>query len=150
MNAHNGTRKRKANRRKRRASVVFRRFRTGSATIETAVFLPVIAFLTFGSIELCNLIFMRQTLQVAAYEAARSATRPGGSEALGTLRAQEVLTSRGVSSYNVQFSPTISTTTPRGTQVRVTVSTGSSSLSYAPFRIFSGSTISSSTTMVRQ
>jgi hypothetical protein len=114
------------------------------------VFLPVVAFLTFGAIELSNLMFARQTLAIASYEAVRSATRPGGSEGLGTFRAQEVLNARGITTYNISYTPAITNTTPRGTMITVTVSTGSGSLTYAPFRIFSGSSISSSTTMVRQ
>jgi Flp pilus assembly protein TadG len=126
------------------------RLRHGVATIETAVTLPLLAFLTFGSIELSNMMYLRQSMTIASYEGVRSATRPGGSQGLAQTRIQEVLTARGVTSYTVQFTPTITTTTPRGTMIQVTVSATSSSLQYAPFRLFSGSWISSSSTMVRQ
>lgn len=124
--------------------------RRGVATIETAVTLPLLAFLTFGSIELSNMMFLRQTMSIASYEGVRSATRPGGSQGLAESKIQELLTARGVTSYSVQFNPTITTATARGTMIQVTVSTTPSSISYAPFRLFSGSTISSSATMVRQ
>ncbi len=124
--------------------------RRGVATIETAVTLPLLAFLTFGSIELSNMMFLRQSMSIASYEGVRSATRPGGSQGLAETKIQELLNVRGVAAYSVQFNPAITTETPRGTMIRVTVSTTPTSISYAPFRLFSGSSISSSTTMVRQ
>jgi Flp pilus assembly protein TadG len=124
--------------------------RRGVATIETAVTLPLLAFLTFGSIELSNMMFLRQSMSIASYEGARSATRPGGSQGLAATKIQEVLTARGVASFSVAFNPTITTATPRGTMIQVTVTTPTTSISYAPFRLFSGSTVSSSSTMVRQ
>ncbi|MDZ4851221.1 MAG: TadE family protein [Pirellulaceae bacterium] len=124
--------------------------RRGIATLETAVTLPLVAFLTFGSLELSNMMYLRQSMTIAAYEGVRSATKPGGSQALSDLRIQEMMTARGVTNYTVQYSPAVTTTLPRGTMVQVTVNSPSSNLSYAPFRLFSGTTISSSTTMVRQ
>ena len=124
--------------------------RRGVATIETAVTLPLLAFLTFGSIELSNMMFLRQSMSIASYEGVRSATRPGGSQGLAESKIQELLTVRGVTSYSVQFNPAITTATARGTMIQVTVSTTPASISYAPFRLFSGNTISSSATMVRQ
>lgn len=126
------------------------RSRRGIATIETAVTLPLLAFLTFGSIELTNMMFLRESMTVASYEGVRSATKPGGSQALAETRIQEILNARNITAYTVQFTPAITTATARGTMIQVTVSAASSSLSYAPFRLFSGSSISSSTTMVRQ
>jgi Flp pilus assembly protein TadG len=124
--------------------------RMGIATVETAICLPMVIFITFGSIELSNLLFLRQTLTIASYEAARAATKPGGSEGLGTTKAGEVLLARGVSTYSVTYTPNVTTSTPRGTLIRATVSTATSNLTYAPFRLFSGSAISSSTAMVHQ
>ncbi len=124
--------------------------RRGVATIETAVTLPLLAFLTFGSIELSNMMFLRQSMTIASYEGARSASRAGGSQSLAETTIQELLNVRGVTAYSVQFNPAITTATPRGSMIQVTVSTTPSSISYAPFRLFSGNSISSSTTMVRQ
>jgi Flp pilus assembly protein TadG len=124
--------------------------RSGIATIETAVVLPVVVFITFGSIELSNLMFVRQSLTIAAYEAARACTKPGGSQGLGDARAHEVLNARGITSFNVNYTPVVTLATPRGTLIKVTVSTNTSNVSYAPFQLFTGSTISSSSAMVHQ
>jgi len=124
--------------------------RRGIAAIETAVTLPILAFLTFGSLELSNMIFLRQTMTIASYEGSRSVTRPGGSQGLAQTRIQEVMNARGITSYTVAFTPVVTTATARGTMVQVTVSSTNTNLQYAPFRLFTGSSISSSTTMVRQ
>ena len=124
--------------------------RRGIAALETAVTLPILAFLTFGSLELSNLIYLRQSMTIASYEGSRTVTRPGGSQALAQTRVQEVLNARGVTEFTVQFTPAVTTATARGTMVQVRVSSTNSSLTYAPFRLFTGSSVSSSTTMVRQ
>ena len=124
--------------------------RAGIATLETAVILPVVVFITFGAIELSNLMFVRQSLTIAAYEAVRACTKPGGSQGLGDARAQEVLNARGLTSFTVTYTPAVTTATARGTMISVTVSTNRSNVSYAPFQLFTGSTISSSSTMVHQ
>lgn len=143
---------------KKKAKPIFRRakskarsrFRRGVAAIETAVTLPALVFLTFGSLELSNLIYLRQSMTTASYEGVRAVTKPGGSQTLATTRIQEVLNARGITSYSVQFTPTVTTATARGTMVSVSVSSTNSSLSYAPFRLFKGTSIASSSTMVRQ
>lgn len=137
-------------RRLRRRSRFFRGHRRAVAAVETAVMLPLLVFVTFGAIELANLIFLRQSVAIASYEGARAATKPGGSEASGQERVDQVLSTRGVTNYTIQFSPNITNQTARGTMVRVTVRANKSNLSYTPFTLFGGSQIANSTTMVRQ
>ncbi|MEQ1826877.1 MAG: TadE family protein [Pirellula sp.] len=124
--------------------------RSGVAAIETAVTLPLLVFLTFGSLEIANAVFLRQSLVTASYEGAQCATRSGGSDAAARSRIAEVLAARGITSYTVVLTPAVTSTTARGTKIEVKVSSGSSSLSFAPFQIFYGKTISASVTMVRQ
>jgi len=124
--------------------------RNGVAAIETAVTLPLLVFLTFGSLEIANAIFLRQSLVTASYEGAQCATRAGGSDAAARARIAEVLSARGITPFTIVLTPAVTTTTARGTKIEVKVSSGSSSLSFAPFKIFYGKTISASVTMVRQ
>ena len=49
--------------------------RTGTAATEFALIIPIMLILTFGTIELCSAMFLRQTLQIAAFEGARVAVR---------------------------------------------------------------------------
>lgn len=51
-----------------------------------AVILPLLVTLVFGAIEMSNAVFLRQSLNIAAYEAAKVITRPGNNEALARTR----------------------------------------------------------------
>ena len=79
------------------------RDRHGVAAAETAVCLPVIVLLVFGSIEASSQIFLKQSLNVAAYEAVRTATAAGGDNADANVRGRAILDSRGVSGATVRF-----------------------------------------------
>lgn len=123
--------------------------RLGTAATETAVALPLLVTLVFGAIELANAVFLRQSVNMAAYEAAKVITRPGSNETLARTRCAEVLAVRKVSNFTLTFSPTVTTATPRGTQVSVTVVAPASNLSYGPVQFMSGKTISCTVVMVR-
>ncbi len=125
------------------------RERSGTAAVEMAVTLPLLVTLVFGAIEMANAVFLRQSLNIAAYEAAKVITRPGNNETLARTRCQEVLTVRKVGTYTLTFSPTITTSTARGTQVTVTLSAPASNLSYGPMQFMSGKTTTSTVVMVR-
>lgn len=123
--------------------------RLGTAATETAVALPLLMTLVFGAIELANAVFLRQSVNMAAYEAAKVITRPGSNEALARTRCAEVLSVRKVTDFTLTFSPTVTTATPRGTQVTVTVVAPASNLTYGPVQFMSGKTITSTVVMVR-
>ena len=123
--------------------------RLGTAATVTAVALPLLVTLVFGAIELANAVFLRQSVNMAAYEAAKVITRPGSNEALARTRCAEVLSVRKVSNFTLTFSPTVTTATPRGTQVTVTVVAPASNLTYGPVQFMSGKTITSTVVMVR-
>lgn len=129
----------------------FRRcVRRGIATVETAILLPLVVFLTFGSIEIANAIFVRESMVVAAYEGARAVSQPSGTEATCKNRIKEILTARGITSYNVSITPSVDNSTPRGTQIAVRVSVTNAVFTYSPFRLFTGKTVEHTTTMVHQ
>lgn len=133
-----------------RKSLVQRlQLRCGTATVEMAVTLPLLITLVFGSMEMANAVFLRQSLNMAAYEAAKVITRPGTNEALARTRCQEVLTIRKVDTYTLTFSPTVTTATPRGTQVTTTLSAPATNLSYGPLQFMSGKSMTSTVVMVR-
>lgn len=132
-----------------RVSVRGRRKRSGTAVLEMAVSLPLLITLVFGAMEMANAVFLRQSMNMAAYEAAKVITRPGSNEALARTRCQEIMTVRKVSTYTLTFSPTVTTATARGTQVTVTLSAPASNLSYGPMRFMTGKTLSTTVVMVR-
>ena len=125
------------------------RSRCGTAALEMAVSLPLLITLVFGSMEMANAVFLRQSINMAAYEAAKVITRPGSNEALARTRCQEVLTVRKVGIYTLTFTPTVTSATAKGAQVLVTLSAPASNLSYGPVQFMTGKTITSRVYMVR-
>lgn len=96
--------------------------RRGTATVEFAVCLPLLATLVFGVIEVSNAVFLQNALTSAAYEAGNVATSTGGTAANAQSRAYAVLSGLGVTSATVTISPSVTASTPIGTVVTVTCS----------------------------
>lgn len=95
--------------------------RRGVAAIELAVVLPVLVVLIFGTIETCAVIFLRQTLCVAAYEGARVAIVPGATAENIQAQVLEILDQRHVVSPSIQIDPPGFDSAPALTLVQVTV-----------------------------
>ena len=114
-----------------------------------AVLLPLLVIIVFGAVEMANAVFLKQSLDIAAYEAAKVVTRPGNNETLARTRCGEVLALRKVSAYTLTFSPTVATATPRGTQVTVTLTATAANMSYGPIHFMRGRTLSTVVVMVR-
>ena len=123
--------------------------RSGTATVETAVSLPLLVILVFGAIELANAAFLKQSLNMAAYEAAKVITRPGSNEDLARTRCDEIMSVRKAWTYTLTFSPTVIASTPRGTQVTVLLSAPASNLNYGPMQFMTGRTVTAQVVMVR-
>ena len=125
-------------------------FRSGTAAVETAVTLPLLLVLVFGSIEASNAIFLKQSITIAAYEAAKAASSPNGTDQFATVRCAEALAVRDITSFNVTFSPSnIDINTARGTRISVTVTIDASSAALGPLWVFSGKNLTKKVEMVR-
>lgn len=96
--------------------------RRGVAAVEFAVCLPVIILLVFGSIEASSFIFLKQSLNAAAYEGVREAIRLGSDSNAGTERATAILNARGVSDFVIEFPSGDAGAADRGEEVVITVS----------------------------
>ncbi len=96
--------------------------RHGAATVELAICLPILALLVFASIEAASFIFLKQSLQVAAYEGIREAIRADSTEDVAVNRATTILTSRTVRDANVRFISGSPTSQARDQQVVIEVS----------------------------
>ena len=107
-----------------------RRKFSGVATTEFAVCLPLIILLVFGSIEATNYIFLKQTLNIAAYEGIRESIKVGSDNARGAAKAENILRSREVREYEIAFPNGQSSQIKRGEDVvlEVRASTAANSL----------------------
>ena len=70
--------------------------RRGIATVECALCLPLILLVTFGVIETCSALFVKEALTIAAYEGARVGIQSGATEYDAETRIREVLEERRI------------------------------------------------------
>ncbi len=103
--------------------------RRGVAAVEFAVCLPVLVLLVFGAIEAASFIFLKQSINVAAYEGCREAIRTTSTTAEARSRAINILNSRNIQNATVRFASGDITATGRGERVvlEVTAPTRSNS-----------------------
>lgn len=77
----------------------------GTATVELAVCLPLLTLLVFGSIQACDLIYLKHGIVTAAYEGSLELSRPGVSTSTVTGRINQTLGLRNVSGASVSLEP---------------------------------------------
>lgn len=123
--------------------------RRGTATAELAVCVPLLVALVFGAIETANIIFLKQALAVASYEAAQRASARGGTDTNAVDAAEAVLVTHGVTGGSITISPAVDNETPSGTIIEVTATAPLGGNTYI-FEHFQGDTnLTTTTTMVR-
>ncbi|MBX3425179.1 MAG: pilus assembly protein [Pirellulales bacterium] len=114
------SRSRPAIRRPARACLGSRR---GLAATELAVCLPLLVLIVFGSIQACNLIYLRHGLVTAAYEGTLELAKPNASNASIRVRAEQVLAARGIRNAQLQILPagTEASSSMRGTPLTIDI-----------------------------
>ncbi len=90
------------NSRARRAGGACRTIRPGAATVELAIILPVFVIMIFGSLEVCQRLFTRQAVVIAAYESARTATRRNCNSDTVADKCRSLLEQSGIKGATVQ------------------------------------------------
>ena len=79
--------------------------RGGAALIELAVCMPVFFLITMASIETCRMIYIRQSLKIAAYECARMAIIPGVTSDNLQSQCDLILLGRNIRGYQFTCVP---------------------------------------------
>lgn len=121
----------------------------GVAAAELAACLPVVVLIVLATIEACTMIFLRQSLAIAAYEGARTAVQQNATFADVARSTQAILAERRVSSGSTVVSPDLATARP-GDYVEITVSAPASGNSVVPISFYLGRTLSASATMMKE
>jgi hypothetical protein len=101
------------------------RHRSGLAVVECAVALPVLLLIIICTIDICNFIFLKQTLTVAAYEGVRVAIVPESTLENVEVQIENVLQDRGVIPSSISVTPSNFDHALPGTFVQVSVSANS-------------------------
>lgn len=70
--------------------------RDGIAAMECAIALPIVVLITFGTIDMCSAMFLKESITIAAYEGARIGVASSGSDEAVLVRVAEVLKGRGI------------------------------------------------------
>jgi len=125
-----------------------RRRRLGVAAAELAVCLPIVVLLVVGTIEACSMVFLKQSLAVAAYEGARTAIIPGATKAQVETACKQILADRNVSGGQVTVKPSNIDALNPGDFVDVTVSAPCNTNSVVPNNFYRGRTLTSTASMM--
>lgn len=129
------------------------RQRRGVATVEFAMVLPALIVLTLGTLDLCSLMFLKETVVLAAYEGAREGVNRGQTDADCTTRVIELLDERGVvhgGSGAVAITGASFDTAETLEHVTVTVTVPAAGNLLIPSAMFDGMNVSASVTMRKE
>jgi hypothetical protein len=126
------------------------RARKGTATVELAVCLPMLVAIFLAAIQAADIIFLKQTVCVAGYEAARVAIRPKGTNSDALAAGTAVMTDRKVTGFNITFSPSDVSKIARGQYVNVTVDVPTTTNTVLPSVLQLKKNLSVTTTMVKE
>ncbi|MEO8494398.1 MAG: TadE family protein [Planctomycetota bacterium] len=95
--------------------------RRGVAAVEFAVILPVLLLLVLGTVEATSMIYLKQSIQIAAYEGARVALVPGSNKNNVIGACNQILKDRNVQGATVTVTPAAIKNQPYGTFIQVKV-----------------------------
>lgn len=82
-----------------------RKSRRGTAASELAVCLPMLVLIVFGSLQACNLVYLKQGVVTAAYEGSLELAKRNATNSSIVARTQQVLDARGVKNADIRVLP---------------------------------------------
>ena len=124
--------------------------RSGAAMVEFALTLPLLLTIVLGTMETCSMLHLKQTLHIAAYEAARVSLVPKTTTAQVSYSAQAILTDRKVQGSSIAISPSSFSTAAIGSYITVTVTASSNSNFGVPLLFFKDKTITGTCSMMKE
>lgn len=131
-------------------AVVARDSRSGAAMVEFALTLPLLLTIVLGTMETCSMLHLKQTLHIAAYEAARVSLVPKTTSAQVSYAAQAILSDRKVLGASISISPVSFSTAPISSYITVTVTASSNSNFGVPLLFYKDKTITGTCSMMKE
>jgi Flp pilus assembly protein TadG len=125
-----------------------RRARRGVAAAELAVCLPVVVLLVIATIEACSMVFLKQSLSVAAYEGVRTAITANATETNVRAACNQILSDRRIDGGTVTIRPRNIGALKPGDFVDVTVSAPCGRNTVVPNTFYRGKTLSATASMM--
>ena len=124
--------------------------RKGAAIVEFAVCLPLILFITLGSIEAASMLFLKQALVQSAYEGVKIAVRNDGNTSDAIAAIETVAAGRRIDDMQITISPADVSTVAQGEIVRVRITAPGDANSLIPFGPFKGQIVAAEAVMVKE
>jgi Flp pilus assembly protein TadG len=126
------------------------RARQGVAATEFAVCMPVIVLIVLATMETCAMLFLQQSLCVAAYEAARVSLSPGAQASDVLAQCQEILDDREVQGATISVTPSDVPGAAEGTWIAVTATAPFSRNSLVGGWLFGSRTLAATVQMMKE
>lgn len=114
--------------------------RRGVAAVEAAIVLPVLVLLLLGTFEVCQVLFIRNSVLIAAYEGTRVALVPGADQENVEAMVRDILNQRNLTPQSISIQPTDFANQPNNTLVTVEVVVSARDNCTLPM-LFHGSTL---------
>lgn len=124
--------------------------RRGAAATEFAVCLPVLILMLLGTIECCSMIFLKQALSVAAYEAGHTALMPDATAGEAQLTGDAMLADRNVLNGTVRLVPGNLASVAEGDYFEVRVSAPADDNRVLPLSFFGGQQLTASAFFMKE
>ena len=134
----------------RRSAAGGRRARWGVAATELAVCLPVIVLLVVATVEACSMVFLKQSLSVAAYEGARTAIADGTTTADVQAKCSQIFRDRGIDGATVSTNPSNFDRVGPGVFVDITATAPCDRNTVLPNMFYRGRRVSSTVSMMTE
>jgi hypothetical protein len=128
----------------------YRPRRSGAALVEFAVILPVLVLILMGTIETCTMIFLKQSLHIAAYEGARVAIVPDSEADDVRNAANRLLGMRRVKGASITVFPEDIANAPYGSFIQVEITAPCSINSVLPLPFYGGRTMRGTVEMMKE
>jgi Flp pilus assembly protein TadG len=124
--------------------------RRGAAIAEFAICLPILLLVSFSLIELCSMMFVKQGLTIAAYEAAHRGVQPAATSADAILAAEEILQQRRIEGGTVTVTPGEILLVEQGDFFTVRVTAPASRNRMVPLPLFTTSDLSGTAVAMKE
>lgn len=124
--------------------------RIGAAVVELSVVLPVFVLVVMGTIETCKMIFLQQSLEIAAYEAARVTIVPTSQVTEVENAAISLLRARRVNDATITITPSNFQNAPYGSFIRVDVAAPCNSNASFLLRFYNSKTLTGTVEMMKE
>ncbi len=99
-----------------------RHHRRGAAVIELAVCLPLLVLIALATTEACAMVYLKQSLKIAAYEGARVGIVDGADSSNVEAQCGQILATRNIQGFNISMTPSNPSIVADGDFFAVTVS----------------------------